>query len=145
MTQKSFRIAVMAVIINSQNQFLIGSSPRDGGYKLPQGGLEPNEDARTGIKRELNEELGILLTDDDILHIPPDKVRYFYPSEDPYYIYKGQELTIVKIRFNDSWELIPQDDEFDELHWITPSELCKYDIGFRIEAYTKAIELCGLL
>ena len=145
MTQKSFRIAVMAVIVNNQNQFLIGSSPRDGGYKFPQGGLEPNEDISTGIKRELNEELGIHLTDSDILYFASEKVCYYYPPDDPYYIFKGQELTIVKIRYNDSWELIPQDDEFDELHWITPSELCKYDIGFRIEAYTKAIELCGLL
>ena len=58
MTKKAFRIAAMAVIVNDRNQILIGSSPRDGGYKFPQGGLEPNEDAISGIKRELNEELG---------------------------------------------------------------------------------------
>ena len=49
------RKAVMAVIVNDDSTILIGSSPRDGGYKFPQGGLEPNEDIITGIKRELKE------------------------------------------------------------------------------------------
>ncbi len=145
MTKKAFRIAAMAVIVNDRNQILIGSSPRDGGYKFPQGGLEPNEDAISGIKRELNEELGILITDDDILLFSNEKVEYLYPPEDPYYIYKGQQLSVFKIRYNATMQLIPQDDEFDELHWIQPKELKSFDVGFRKNAYLRALELCGLL
>ena len=145
MTKTSFRIGVMAIIVNNKNQVLIGSSPRDGGFKFPQGGLEPNEDPFTGIKRELNEELGLLILDEDILQLHSEKVHYLYPPEDPYYIYKGQQLSVIKIQYNNTMQLIPQDDEFEELYWISPSDLQNYDVGFRINAYTRAVELCGLM
>jgi putative (di)nucleoside polyphosphate hydrolase len=145
MTKDLFRIAAMAVIVNKKNQVLLGSSPRDGGFKFPQGGLEPNEDPITGIKRELNEELGIIITDDDILFFSNEKVEYFYPPEDPYYIYKGQELSVVKIKYKNSMKLIPQDDEFEELYWINPQDLHNYDTNFRFKAYQRALEICGLL
>jgi len=145
MTKKTFRIAAMAIIVNDRNQVLIGSSPRDGGFKFPQGGLEPNEDATSGIKRELNEELGILITDDDILLFSNEKVEYRYPPKDPYYIYIGQQLSVFKIQYNTSMNLIPQDDEFDELHWINPIDLHKYNTNFRLKAYQRALEVCGLL
>jgi len=140
-----FRIAVMAVIVNQENKILIGSSPRDGGFKFPQGGLEANEDTVTGIKRELNEELGISITENDILFVHSEKVHYLYPPEDPYYIFKGQQLSVVQIQYNNSMQLMPQDDEFEELHWINPQELSNFDVGFRGKAYAKALELCGLL
>ena len=145
MTKDLFRIAVMAVIVNKKKQVLIGSSPRDGGFKFPQGGLELNEDAITGIKRELNEELGIIITDNDILFFSNEKVEYLYPPEDPYYIYKGQQLSVIKIQYNTSMQLTPQDDEFEELHWINPTDLPKYNTNFRLKAYLRALELCELL
>ncbi len=145
MTKKTFRIAAMAVLVNDQNKVLIGSSPRDGGFKFPQGGLESNEDPLTGIKRELKEELGVSISDKDILKVISEKVQYLYPPEDPYFIYKGQRLSVIKVRYNTSMKLIPQDDEFEELCWIQPKELKNYDVGFRFEAYLKALELCDLL
>ena len=145
MTKKGFRIGVMAIIVNNKNHVLIGSSPRDGGFKFPQGGLEPHEDVLTGIKRELNEELGISIIDTDVLQVHSEKVHYLYPPEDPYYIFKGQQLSVIKIQYNNTMQLIPQDDEFEELYWISPSDLQSYDVGFRINAYTRAVELCGLM
>ncbi len=142
---KPIRKAVMAVLINNDGKILIGSSPRDGGYKFPQGGLDPGEDIITGIKRELNEELGITITDSDIIYIANEKVIYYYPPDDPYYIFRVQELTVVKIQYNTSMQLIPQDDEFDELYWIHPEDLTKYDVQFRLEAYIRALKLSKLL
>jgi len=142
---KPIRKAVMAVLINDDGKILIGSSPRDGGYKFPQGGLDTNEDIITGIKRELKEELGVLITDDDIIYVSNKKVRYYYPPEDPYYIFSAQELSVIKIKYNTHMNLIPQDDEFDELHWIDPTDLQKYNTNFRNLAYEKALQICGLL
>jgi len=142
---KPIRKAVMAILINDDGKILIGSSPRDGGYKFPQGGLDPDEDVITGIKRELKEELGILITDTDIKCVSNKKVLYYYPLEDPYYIFSAQELSVVKIQYNRTMQLIPQDDEFDELYWINPTDLHKYNTNFRNLAYEKALQLCGLL
>ncbi len=142
---KPIRKAIMAILINNDGKILIGSSPRDGGFKFPQGGLDPGEDIITGIKRELNEELGILITDSDIIYIANEKVIYYYPSDDPYYIYRAQELSVIKIQYNTSMQLIPQDNEFDELYWIHPIDLTKYNTNFRNLAYEKALKICDLL
>ena len=138
------RKAVMAVIVNDDSRILIGSSPRDGGYKFPQGGLEPNEDIITGIKRELKEELALTITDTDIVQSYSEKVRYAYPNEDRY-IFLSQELSIVKIKYKKDMQLLPQDEEFDNLFWISPKDLYRYNTYFRAKAYTMALKICGLL
>lgn len=145
MEKRAIRKAVMAVIINNEGKVLIGSSPRDGGFKFPQGGLDPGEAIIDGVKRELFEELGIQITDGDISFISKNKVSYQYPEHDPYYIYLAQELAVVKIKFKTTWRLIPQDDEFEELVWIKPSELANYNTNFRYDAYQEALKICGLV
>ena len=42
-------------------------------------------------------------------------------------------------------QLTPQDEEFDELLWISPNELHRYNTYFRAEAYINALKICGLL
>jgi len=39
----------------------------------------------------------------------------------------------------------PQDDEFDELLWISPKDIDQYNYEYRSQAYRKALEICGLL
>lgn len=145
MTKNTFRIAVLAILVNKEGKVLIGSSPRDGGYKFPQGGLNPNELPLDGLKREMQEELGLKIYNKDIALMCDEKVRYTYPEDDPYYIFKGQELTVFKIKYDSNAKLEPQDDEFDELHWIKPENLVQYDVQFRLQAYIQALELCNLL
>ncbi len=40
---------------------------------------------------------------------------------------------------------VPQDDEFDELLWISPDEIVKYNSEYRAQAYYRALQLCDLL
>ena len=138
------RKAVMAVLVNAENKVLIGSSPRDGGYKFPQGGLEPDEDIIEGLKRELIEELALTIFDDDIVEVYATKVSYPYPN-DGYYIYDAQELSIVKVKYHTKMTIIPQDDEFENLLWVNAEELPNFDFQFRLEAYQNALRICKLL
>jgi putative (di)nucleoside polyphosphate hydrolase len=141
---KIYRQAAMAVIINQESRVLIGYSPRDKSYKFPQGGLEDDEDLVEGIARELMEELGYRLRSDQILNIYEEKVSYpFPPNSHP--IFMGQELSIVKIAHHPEAMTVPQDDEFDELLWIEPCEIVKYNSDYRAEAYYRAMEICKLL
>lgn len=134
----------MAVILNSENKVLIGSSPRDSGYKFPQGGIDTGETNFEALKRELMEELGLELNYSDVLEECKDKVTYFYAKSNPNG-FDGQEQVVFKIRYRKDMNLIPQDNEFGELVWINPEELENYDCKHRINAYKKALELCGLL
>ena len=137
---KPYRQAVMAIIIKEDHSFLIGSSPRDGGYKFPQGGLEENEEHLDGLIREIKEELGTDLGVKDVICKLTKSVKYAYPSHKPYsQIYLGQELHVFIIRHRETMTFTPQDDEFDELHWIKRSELTNFDFHHRKEAYFSAL------
>lgn len=144
---KPYRQAVMAIILNSDNCFLIGSSPRDGGYKFPQGGLEADESPENGLIREINEELGLVLSPDDILHKVEHTVKYYYPEYKPYaQRFAGQEMHVFAIKVEEHFSPIAQDDEFDQFHWITQEEMSLFDFQYRRPAYEKAIaELMKLL
>jgi len=141
---KIYRQAVMAVIINTESKVLIGYSPRDKSFKFPQGGLEAEEDLIAGIKRELLEELNYQLLDEQILEVYEEKVRYPFPP-DCHPVFMGQELSIVKIKHFIEAETVPQDDEFDQLEWISPEEIGNYNYEYRSFAYQRALEICGLL
>ena len=134
----------MAVIVNRESKVLIGYSPRDRSYKFPQGGIEEDEDLIQGIARELKEELGYALNQELILDIYKEKVRYPFPP-DSHPIFMGQELSIVKISYDPTAITVPQDDEFDELLWIEPGEIVKYNSEYRAEAYYRAMEICQLI
>ncbi len=139
---KPFRKAVMAVIVDQNQYILIGYSPRDKSYKFPQGGLEKNENSVQGLRRELLEELNYAFDSNDILEIFEEKVVYFYPKNE---FYAGQELRIVKTLHNSALDLTPQDDEFESLFWIKPTELNTYNTDYRAEAYEQALKICKLL
>ena len=141
---KIYRQAAMAVIVNQETKVLIGYSPRDKSYKFPQGGLEEDEDILEGIKRELLEELGYVLKSEQIIQVCDEKVRYPFPK-DSHPIFIGQELHVVKINHFPEAMTVPQDDEFDELLWIPPHEIVKYNSEYRSQAYYRALQLCDLL
>lgn len=141
---KIYRQAAMAVIVNQEAKVLIGYSPRDKSFKFPQGGLEEDEDILEGIRRELMEELGYDLKSEQVLQVCDEKVRYPFPSGS-HPIFMGQELHVVKISHFPEALTEPQDDEFDELLWIPPKEIVKYNSEYRAEAYYRALELCDLL
>lgn len=141
---KIFRQAVMAVIVNDKNQILIGYSPRDKSFKFPQGGIEENETIVLGLQRELLEELNYVLQHEFILEIFTEKINYPFPPN-CHSLYKGQELSVIKIKHNPKVNFTPQDDEFDKMLWIKPEEIAKYNTEYRAKAYYQALVICGLV
>ncbi len=65
-------IRVKALIINSNNEILLGYS--DNTYQFPGGHLNESEELLTGLFREVKEETGIVLTGD---YKPFMKISYY--------------------------------------------------------------------
>lgn len=68
---------VKAFLINSKNQVLVAFS--NGGYQLPGGHIEKNEDIKLGLIREIEEETGITLNLEQISS-PFFEINYFTPN-----------------------------------------------------------------
>ncbi|MBE7488743.1 (deoxy)nucleoside triphosphate pyrophosphohydrolase [bacterium] len=72
---------VVAALIQHEQRYLVAERPAGktmaGYWEFPGGKLHPNEEPREGLKREIFEELGVLVEVGDIIeviqHIDPDK------------------------------------------------------------------------
>ena len=63
----SYLHKVRVMVFNPNNELFI--TDMNGSYNLPGGRVENNEDIKTALKRELNEELGISITIDEPIYI----------------------------------------------------------------------------
>lgn len=57
-TFATFPVAILAFIINQDEEFLFLKRPAKTDWEIPSGGLEAGESPRQGLERELREELG---------------------------------------------------------------------------------------
>ena len=103
-------IRVKALIINSNKEILLGKS--DISYQFPGGHLEDNESLIEALKREVLEETGIELSDEEI-GSPFYKVTYLnkeYPVKDTnrkseiyYYAVKtDKEVDLSKVKLTEN-------------------------------------------
>lgn len=59
-----YRVSVKAIILDDQNRLLIGRGEEDSeGWEVPGGGLEHNESLEECLRREVEEELGVQVTE----------------------------------------------------------------------------------
>lgn len=74
MTQKQQQVGVsLRFIITEENKILLTKSKGSDFFFLPGGGLEHGEDIKEAIKRELDEEIGIVVKDFEFVGINETK------------------------------------------------------------------------
>jgi len=115
--------AVACLIFNSQGKLLLARraiEPAKGMLDLPGGFVEPMESAEEAVVREINEELGIKVTNAVYLAS--------FPNE---YIFSGFSVFTVDLAFvcevDDLSVLVPADD-VSEVEFVFPKEVKKDDL-----------------
>jgi putative (di)nucleoside polyphosphate hydrolase len=112
-----------------------------GGWQLPQGGIDPDEDPRAAVLRELAEEIG---TDRaEIIGEYPEWLTYDLPAELVGVAlggrYRGQTQRWFALRFlGDDCDIrldADPDPEFDTWRWADLAELPALAVGFKRAIY----------
>lgn len=145
-----YRPNVGAVLFNAEGLILVArradmpnAEGAAGGWQLPQGGVDPGEDLRAAVLRELEEEVGTAKA--EILAEHPEWLNYDLPAELQGKAlggkYRGQTQKWFALRFTGTDADIRLDldphPEFDAWRWARLSELPAMAVAFKREIYLR--------
>ena len=148
MTDLPYRPNVGAALFNPLGEVFVArradlpnAEGAPGGWQLPQGGIDANEDPRAAVLRELEEEIGT--GDATIIGEHPDWLAYDLPPELLGKAlggrYRGQRQRWFALRFNgrDSDIRLDRDPhpEFDAWRWAPLAELPGMAVEFKRPIY----------
>ena len=143
-----YRDNVGAVLFNRDGLILVArradlpnAEGAPGGWQLPQGGMDPGEDPRVAVFRELEEEIGTAKA--EVLAEHPDWLTYDLPVELVGKAlggkYRGQRQRWFALRFTGTDADIRLDldphPEFDAWRWARLEELPALAVAFKREIY----------
>ena len=157
-SEKPYRPNVGIALFNAQGRVLIGRRFRDDGpeiilpgleWQMPQGGIDPDEDPRVAVMRELWEETGVIHA--DYLGETGWMTYDFIPFENPshrFARFRGQRQKWFALKFTgDDAEIDPltprndQPAEFDSWRWERLDRVADLVVPFRREVYRKVAQV----
>jgi putative (di)nucleoside polyphosphate hydrolase len=151
-----YRPCVGVMVLNTEGRVFVGrradheGEPEGKGtwWQMPQGGLDPGEDAEEAARRELAEETGICSvrmlarTRDWLTYdLPPELIGVAWHGR-----YRGQKQLWFAARFegeDSEIDLGPHgghDQEFDAWRWAPMQELPALIVPFKRKVYLAVIE-----
>jgi putative (di)nucleoside polyphosphate hydrolase len=116
-------------------------------WQMPQGGLDPGEDALAGALRELEEETGIASRHVELIARAPEELTYDLPDDLVGKMWKGkwrgQRQAWFLFRFTGSdgdVNIATAEPEFRAWKWADPAELPAMIVPFKKRLYEQVLE-----
>jgi putative (di)nucleoside polyphosphate hydrolase len=143
-----YRPCAGIMLLNADGKVFVGKridSDLDA-WQMPQGGIDPGEDAEVAAIRELGEETGIAPHLIEVVaqsagehpyDLPPEMIGIIWKGK-----YRGQSQRWFLMRFlgEDSDVNIATDHpEFEAWQWVAPSQLVDLIVPFKKELYAGVI------
>ena len=143
-----YRPAAAIMLLNADNRVFVAQrldSSLDA-WQMPQGGLDPGEDAQAGALRELEEETGIAPHLVEIVARSSRELLYDLPPELQGQLWKGRYLgqsqTWFLMRFLGSdtdVNIETKHQEFRSWRWVAPDLLETLIVPFKKELYRNVV------
>ncbi len=143
-----YRPAAAVMLLNSENRVFVAmriDTVLDA-WQMPQGGLDPGEDAEAGALRELEEETGIPPHLVEIIARAPEDLLYDLPADLQGKLwkgkYRGQSQAWFLMRFLGSdadIDLETEHPEFRAWKWAEPGELVDLIVPFKRQLYADVV------
>ena len=143
-----YRPAAAVMLLNADNKVFVAQridSSLDA-WQMPQGGLDPGEDARAGALRELEEETGIGPHLVSIIAQASRELLYDLPADMTGRIwggkYRGQRQSWFLARFHGSdadINLDTEHPEFNAFQWVDPWFLPDLIVPFKRQLYEEVL------
>ncbi|MHA6721354.1 RNA pyrophosphohydrolase [Sphingomonas sp. RS6] len=115
-------------------------------WQMPQGGIDPGEDAIAAAIRELWEETGVAADHIELIAQVEDELFYDLPDDLVGRIWKGkwrgQRQRWFLFRFlgsDDDINIVTAEPEFRAWRWADPAELPELIVPFKRDLYTEIL------
>ena len=142
-----FRQNVAIVVVNKENKVLFAKRRGMAAWQFPQGGIHPGESAEDAMYRELEEEIGLLPKDVELLGRSRGWLRYRLPHRmrrggSPQCVGQKQIWYLLRLRSQDEAIRLDRCDppEFDGWAWVTYWYPLSQIVDFKRDVYAKGLK-----
>lgn len=154
--KKDFRRTALALLMNNEGKLLMALNPRVNStdsknvdkdtYKFPQGGIEIGEQPIEALYREMEEELGLDISEyTKNIEMLSDYVSYWFINSDkPDYEIRLHPF-LIKVGDLDVSKLKVDPEEIAELVWVEPKDVENQDLGIRHQSYLSIMRRFNLM
>lgn len=144
-----YRPNVGVMIVNADNHVFVGQRVDNfsDAWQMPQGGIDPGEDARIAALREMEEETGI---SPDLVTVEAETstwIKYELPADLIPKLWKGkfrgQEQKWFLLRFHGAdadINIQTEHPEFNQWKWLTPGDLLDAIVPFKRHVYDAVLQ-----
>lgn len=148
---EGFRANVGIILSNYEGKLLLAGRVGSKGWQFPQGGMLRGESPEEAMYRELQEEVGLLDSDVEVLGATRDWLRYRLPEKyqrrgsKPLCIGQKQRWFILRLVGSDDCVRVDRTEtpEFDRWRWVEFWRPVNEVIYFKRRVYARALHELG--